>query len=1363
MMMTNKSKNRLQPLVKQHYKAYKSGKRWIFAGITTLALAAGVFYGGAVVHADTDETGTPVTVANATQASDSPAVAADSTESADPTTPATSTASQATDTDTTPAVDSTVTPSAPTSQAPVAQAKPASRAVAQATVSADTAEDSRATNTAALQTTSTTLTDAVTSATTAGVTVTQDATQTLDATPATLANAEAQVATDYAAQTATLADTTAQQEINNSDYATEKLAYETDPVTITSNSDDWTVDGIKTLLGGTGATDADIAAEVKKLANVTLNKKTMTYVQLSSSLTLDDGNQPSWEYKNAFLDPQTGRYIDVVETVTGYTPAKGADGSEKTGAHIGPDQADIGFTPYTVQDVTATVQYFYAGTDEPADLDVIVGFSDLDGNQGVKVNNDVVRVMYGSKVEAEDDGSYRNYDNATLDSSDASGQLWVLQQGISETDYTFYVGVNKDGTINNYQPIQFIGSVSFALTLPTAPVLTVEKASYHTDMINVSTTYTVNYTGAGTETPSAHTATVVWTGSYDPATQTYSWTPDTTDVAVASPTVAGYTPDQATAFSTALGVITTDPVNVTDTVNYQVTQQATVEFIDDDNDGAVVGEPDQLTGVAGQQVDYAETVPAHYDLVDADSNAGTYTFTAAADQVLQIHLTHHLSKTEMTTQDTVYYVGLPTDKAQPAKLTDVVTWLGTTDEVQQAAGNPTATTYVPAVDMMTVTSPLVSGYTANVPAVDFNYQTTTTKPTDQTKTVTFTADPQSIAVTYIDDTTGAELTDLDTSIDGHTGDTGTYHATVPAGYDLSDNQPDVVAYTLGTTAGLTIHLSHHKTTTTQTTTRTVTYVVSGGQAPAPAAQQTTATWQIVTDDLTGTSTATMTAPYEPLTTPTLADYLPSQLVVTGGTLPPTTELNTLTDQRIVVVYTPDLQRVQIQYVDDVTGETLPALATTLPAATNQTVSYTAVVPTGYRLANTQAKTVSHTWTATDATANTITIHLTHEIAHQQVTTTRTITYVVAGPATAPQPVTQTGTWVVETDLVTGASVYTMTTGYRNAISPVLAGYTPDTAVLAAVYLAPQTTEPDDTAAQVTYQADPQQATVEYVDAVTGAVVGTAQTLTGTTGSTTSWALGTLPTGYRLTPGHAATGTRTFTADDQAVIQVPLQHAVKDTTQTTTRTINYVVVDNGVPAPAPVTQQATWLVETDLATGESVATMQNGYALVVSPVVAGYTADQAVIEAAYDAPTATLSDLTNEALTVTYAADPVAPDQDSQTPPATADPGQTSELPPAQTEADGDGDTTPTQPDGATATVPGKPAAGSPDDQPGTTPVVPLAGQTPKGQAAPEAPLAARHRLPHTGDNVTASSWLTVLGVLLASFSLAGGRRRRRQH
>ncbi|MTV81222.1 mucin-binding protein [Secundilactobacillus folii] len=171
----------------------------------------------------------------------------------------------------------------------------------------------------------------------------------------------------------------------------------------------------------------------------------------------------------------------------------------------------------------------------------------------------------------------------------------------------------------------------------------------------------------------------------------------------------------------------------------------------------------------------------------------------------------------------------------------------------------------------------------------------------------------------------------------------------------------------------------------------------------------------------------------------------------------------------------------------------------------------------------------------------------------------------------------------------------------------------------------------------------QSAKIEYVDDDNNGAIVDSKTVNGDTGQAIGWNTDgmTLPAGYQLADGATASGTYTFTAESNQVVPVHVIHAVKDSQQTTTRTIHYVVNDPSFTGkvPADKVQTTTWNITTDEVTGESIATPVNGYFAVTSPTLAGYTPDPDTVALEAYKPGTTSAMPKNETVTVTYSLAP----------------------------------------------------------------------------------------------------------------------------
>ena len=183
-----------------------------------------------------------------------------------------------------------------------------------------------------------------------------------------------------------------------------------------------------------------------------------------------------------------------------------------------------------------------------------------------------------------------------------------------------------------------------------------------------------------------------------------------------------------------------------------------------------------------------------------------------------------------------------------------------------------------------------------------------------------------------------------------------------------------------------------------------------------------------------------------------------------------------------------------------------------------------------------------------------------------------------------------------------------------------------------------------------YKKSDQNVTVKYIDDATQTTLKTDQ-LTGKSGDPTNYSTATALDGYQsqgyklVSDGVPASLTYDRdTAVDQ-VYDVHLTHAIKSSTKKTTRTIHYVVTDGSTQAPADKVQEITWAINTDLVTGEGVATPQAIYQSVDTPNLGttsdaegnqrSYIPDEAKVAEQMIAPTTDLTSLKDSNLTVTY--------------------------------------------------------------------------------------------------------------------------------
>lgn len=295
-------------------------------------------------------------------------------------------------------------------------------------------------------------------------------------------------------------------------------------------------------------------------------------------------------------------------------------------------------------------------------------------------------------------------------------------------------------------------------------------------------------------------------------------------------------------------------------------------------------------------------------------------------------------------------------KANNATLTVDTTGAGDKTPAGQSVTTTTGKSY-------TVILPSVTGYTASLETIgdavaDPKPGATIIAPTlnidpitgsavitgtgtasDQNLVVKYTANSQTLTVSYVDDDSADKAVVSTDTVTGVTDGTGTYTVVTPDKYVLSDGQSASVDYTFTTddSDNVTIHLSHHKTQSEATTTRTVSYVIDGTTTELQPATVQDVKWTVSTDDVTNEATATPTGNYDAITAPEIEGYTANnnvaEQVLTEGQLPENTTAT--------ISYSPVEKTLTIHYTGTPDGKT-PA---DQPVQTTYDKGYTVTVPT----------------------------------------------------------------------------------------------------------------------------------------------------------------------------------------------------------------------------------------------------------------------------------------------------------------------------------------------------------------------------------------------------------------------------------
>ncbi|EUC76244.1 MULTISPECIES: YSIRK signal domain/LPXTG anchor domain surface protein [Streptococcus] len=706
---------------------------------------------------------------------------------------------------------------------------------------------------------------------------------------------------------------------------------------------------------------------------------------------------------------------------------------------------------------------------------------------------------------------------------------------------------------------------------------------------------------------------------------------------------------------------------------------AKVKYIDDDAKGEKVLETKELTGAYNTTDPYktAETIKKYtdknYELVSDNYPATGVTYNENL-QTFEVHLRHKTAPEveTKTVKETIQYVYENGSEAATPKVQNLdfnrtnTKDLVTNDIVNEGTWSPSTATF-PAV-----TSPVLAGYTADLPTVDAVANISATS-SDVERKVVYKANEQKLTYTVIDETKGQTLEDkvlLEKGVSNGavSGQAQTTYDAVVAGY-LAQNYELVSQEALPNQfdtndtvdQNVTIRLRHKTTSVAEekTVKETIHYIYDGGATAAPDHTSTlkftrTATTDLVTNITTGDWTAENGTSFAAVTSPAIKGYTPDLAEV------PAVDNITSDSPNIekTVVYKANPASAKVTYIDDTTGETLETKA--LNGLYGQTDPYrTAATIKKYTDRN--YGLVSDGYPATGVTYNenlqTFEVHLRHKGAAVQETktVTETIKYVYEDNTEAADTKVQTLKFyrINNKDLVTNKIVYKgpwiLSTGtFPEVVSPKIDGYTPDKAKVDAEHV---TADQTDIKVTVKYKADKQKVTYTIIDDTTHTTLkNKVELTTGDSGANLPDDAQTkydkavddyLAKGYELvSKDNLPTQFDTDSSVDQNVV-VHLKHKVTASTENTTvtETIHYVYKDGSQAAES---HKATLDFAREVRTDEVTKAVTKGawspststFVAVTSPIIAGYTADKPVVEAV----DGIIGDSKDVVVKVTYTAD-----------------------------------------------------------------------------------------------------------------------------
>ena len=827
--------------------------------------------------------------------------------------------------------------------------------------------------------------------------------------------------------------------------------------------------------------------------------------------------------------------------------------------------------------------------------------------------------------------------------------------GTTPSEYTFKANGNTDITVHLKHVID-----------TTSEEKTVTRTIKVTDP-----------TGKVTTIP--QTAKVTRTVSTDKVTnqKTYGdWTTSSFD-SYDVPTIEGYTSSQSKVDETIVDGNSKDSeVNISYTANDQAIK---INYIDSDNNDSVV-KSDTLNGKTDQTVKTGITIPEGYTI--GEQVPTDYTFKASGNTDITVKLKHGITTVTpdnpKTTADKLpdnpsknYPSGVgqndlnktvtrtikvtdPQGKVTTETQTVHLTRTATVDEV---TGDITYGDWsTGSFDSYDV--PVIEGYTASQSKVDTATVTNDTQNSEVN--ITYTANPQSIKINYVDSDNNDSVVKSDT-LNGKTDQTVKTGITIPDGYVIEGNVPNDYTFKASGNADITVKLKHGTTTVTpdkpkttgdklpdnpsknypsgvaesdlnKTVTRTIKITDPKGKVTTET-QTVHLTRTATVDEVTGKVTYGdwTSSSFDSYDVPTIEGYTASQSKVDETIVDGNSK-----DSEVNISYTANDQAIKINYIDSDNNDSV-VKSDTLSGKTDQTVKTNINIPEGYTIkgnvptdytfkakdnADITVKLKHGTTTVTPDNPKTTSDKLPDNpsknypsgVAESDLNKNVTRTIKVTDPQGKVTTETQTVhlTRTATVDEVTGEVTYSdwSTGSFDSYDVPVIEGYT---ATQSKVDTAKVTSNTQNSEINISYTANPQSIKINYVDDDKGGATVKSDTLNGKTDET-------VKTGITIPENYTVVGTTpsdyTFKAKDNADITVHLKHVIdtKSEEKTITRTIK-VTNPNGGVMTIPQSAKSTRTVSTDKVTGEvtygdwSKATLE-GYDV---PEIEGYTASQPSVD------------------------------------------------------------------------------------------------------------------------------------------------------
>ena len=715
------------------------------------------------------------------------------------------------------------------------------------------------------------------------------------------------------------------------------------------------------------------------------------------------------------------------------------------------------------------------------------------------------------------------------------------------------------------------------------------------------------------------------------------------------PAVPGYTASQPSVEITPVNENTKDQtVDVSYTPNKQST---TIKYVDDK--GEVV-HTTTVNGATDQTVKVSSEVPAGWTITNGQVPS-EITFGADGHEPIEVTVAHqHVTVnpdhpqdngTKLPDNPTKTFNGMETNDLNKTitrtikvttpdgqtKTVEQTVHLTRTADVDEVTGEVTYGNWTTG-EWSNYDVPTVQGYTASQSEVPTAKVTSDTK--DQTVTVTYTADQQKLIVNFIDDTTGQTLKTVNK--DGLTNSNSNYNTKSDIQDYVNDHYRLVSDDTNGQnlvfdnddskTQTYNVHLAHntHDIKDSNTVTETIRYKLDNGQKAFDNYNaQLSFTRAGYNDEVTGQNhwndwQATNGQTFNAVQSPSKEGYTPDKASIEAVNVKPGDK-----NIDITVTYNANAQAAKISYIDDTTGRTLKI--DNANGKFNQAINFDNNVDNqikdyeqqGYVL---KSNNFSNQMYQADNAKNAFEVHLVHGTKNVQRTQniTETVQYQMEDGTKAPVTNTQSVDFTQDgvQDLVTKDIDWkaTVPQQFKEAITPVMTGYTPD---IASVPVTTVNFGDKNINKTVTYTANAQTAKINYIDDNTGATLKT-DNANGKFNQAISFGdvdgviKGFEDKGYQLKSNNFS--NQTYQADNNSnVFEVHLVHGTKNVqrTQKITETINY-QMDDGSKDPAANTQSVDFTQDgvQDLVTKDIdwKATAPQQFKAVDTSTVTGYTPD-----------------------------------------------------------------------------------------------------------------------------------------------------------